>query len=227
MAQSSVPRNDARLDQVLRQPRPVPRSSVLSPFVPWLRLGFPVAALLAVMIGLVWPLLFGKGAFRLSSVPVTPAGASYMRMDNPRFTGSDGKDRLFNVTAENAIQKQSSDTALDLTQPKGDLTTPQGSWMSLSAATGRYDQDRQWLDLNGKVELFRDDGYQVTTEKASIDLRAGVASGDAPVEGQGPAGYVNSQGFRVADRGRTIEFTGKAHLVLYDVDELPGAGETQ
>lgn len=220
-------RADRQLDRVLGQPRRAPRSSVLAPLVPWLRLGFPAIATLAVLIGLVWPLLFGKGAFRLSSVPVTPAGASYMRMDNPRFTGADGKDRLFNVTADNAIQKRADDPALDLTLPKGDLTAPQGGWMSLSAQTGRYDQKKQWLDLNGKVELFRDDGYQVSTEKASIDLRAGVASGDAPVEGHGPAGHVNSDGFRVADRGRTIEFTGKAHLVLYDVDQLPGAGETQ
>jgi|CXWL01.1.fsa_nt_gi lipopolysaccharide export system protein LptC len=217
----------ARLDRVLMRPRAAPRVSILAPFVPYLRLGFPALATLAVVIGLVWPLLFGAGAFRLSSVPVAPTGSSYMRMDNPRFTGSDGRDRLFNVTAETAVQKQASDPALDLTSPKGDLTTPQGSWMSLSAQAGKYDQKKQWLDLNGKVELFRDDGYQVTTDKAAIDLRAGVATGDAPVEGQGPAGHVNSQGFRVADQGRTIEFTGKAHLVLYDTDQLPGAGETQ
>lgn len=219
---------EARLDRVLMAPRRQPKSSFLSPFVPWLRLGFPLLATLAVVIGLIWPLVFGAGAFRLSSVPVTPAGSSYMRMDNPRFTGSDGRDRLFNVTAERAVQKQASDPAMELTQPKGDLTTPQGSWMSLSAQTGQYDQKKQWLDLSGKVELFRDDGYQVTTEQAAIDLRGGVATGDKPVQGHGPAGHVNSEGFRVADRGRTIEFTGKAHLVLYDVDQLPGAGgETQ
>jgi lipopolysaccharide export system protein LptC len=218
----------ARLDRVLMQPRPMPRSSVLAPFVPWLRLGFPLLATLAVMIGLIWPLVFGEGAFRLSSVPVAPAGSSYMRMEKPHFTGSDGQERQFNVTAEAAVQKQAADPAMDLVAPKGDLTTPQGSWMSLGANAGKYDQKKQWLDLAGKVEFFRDDGYQVSTDKASIDLKAGVASGDAAVEGQGPAGHITSEGFRITDRGRTIEFTGKAHLILHDTDKLPGlSGETQ
>jgi lipopolysaccharide export system protein LptC len=229
MAQSPASiKEGLRLDRVLMQPRAAPRRSLLAPFVPYLRLGFPILATLAVVVGMLWPLLFGEGAFRLSSVPVAPAGSNYMRMDNPRFTGSDGRERMFNVTADAATQKQASDPALDLTSPKGDLTTPQGSWMSLSATGGRFDQKKQWLDLEGKVELFRDDGYQVNTEKAAIDLRAGVATGDAPVEAHGPAGHVNSQGFKVGDRGRTIEFTGKAHLVLYDTGQLPGmSGETQ
>jgi lipopolysaccharide export system protein LptC len=229
MAQTDLSAGEsARLDRVLMQPRVRPRASLLAPFVPWLRLGFPILATLAVVIGMVWPLVFGEGAFRLSSVPVAPEGSAYMRMDQPRFTGSDGEQRMFNVTADAAVQKTSADSTLDLVTPKGDLTSPQGAWMSLTANAGRYDQTKQWLDLDGKVEFFRDDGYQVTTDKASIDLKGGIASGNSAVEGHGPAGHVNSEGFRVTDRGRIIEFTGKAHLVLYDADQLPGSlGETQ
>ena len=215
----------ARLDRVLMQPRPAPRASLLAPLVPYLRFGFPVLSAIAVAVGLIWPLVFGEGAFRLSSVPVADPDASYLRMQNPRFTGSDGRDRVFNVTAESAVQKEARIPVLDLAQPKGDLTSPQGSWMSLSADLGHYDQSKQTLDLDGKVELFRDDGYQVATERAAIDLRAGVATGDAPVAGQGPAGFVNSEGFRIAERGRIIEFTGKARLILYDSGTLPGSGE--
>lgn len=228
MQQPAPTPRSGRLDRVLGQHRRAPRSSPLAPLVPWLRLGFPILATFAVIVGLVWPLLFSGGAFRLSSVPVAPAGSGYMRMDNPRFTGSDGQDRIFNVTAETAVQKQADDPALDLASPKGDLTTVQGSWMSLSAKAGRYDQKKQFLDLDGSVELFRDDGYQMSTDKASIDLKGGVATGTSPVEGQGPAGHVNSEGFLITGRGRVIEFTGKAHLVLYDSGQIPGlSGETQ
>ena len=146
-------------------------------------------------------------------------------MENPRFTGADSRDRLFNITADSAIQKQADLRVLDLAQPKGDLTNPEGSWVSLTAETGHYDQDAQTLDLFGKVELFRDDGYQVTTEQAAIDFRAGIATGSAPVAGQGPAGHITSEGFRVLDGGRVIEFTGRAHLVLLDAGELPGLSE--
>jgi len=218
----------ARLDTILMQPRATPRASALAPLVPYLRFGFPILTVIAVVVGMVWPLVFGEGAFRLSSVPVADPEASHLRMQNPRFTGSDGQDRLFNVTAVSAVQKKAEVPVLDLAQPKGDLTTPEGSWMSLSAELGHYNQSKEVLDLAGKVELFRDDGYQVSTERAAIDLRAGVATGDAPVAGQGPAGYINSQGFRIADHGRVIEFTGKAHLVLYDAGDLPGdSAETQ
>lgn len=229
----ATPRNSAtesaRLDRVLMAPRPLPRTSLLSLFAPYLRLVFPVLAVAAVAVGLIWPLLFGESAFRLSSVPVAERGASYMRMSKPHFTGSDGKERTFNVTAEAAVQQKAGEPLLDLTTPRGDLISPEGSWMALSANLGRFDQTTHKLDLTGKVELLRDDGYHVSTERAAIDMRAGVASGDAPVAGHGPAGNIKSEGFRIGDRGKIIEFTGKAHLVLHDADQLPTgkSGDTQ
>ena len=40
------------------------------------------------------------------------------------------------------------------------------------------------------------------------------ASGDAPVAAQGPFGTLESEGFRLKDRGAVVVFTGRAHAVL-------------
>jgi lipopolysaccharide export system protein LptC len=63
------------------------------------------------------------------------------------------------------------------------------------------------------------------TESAQVNLAEGVASGDAPVVGQGPAGELEAEGFRVSDDGKRILFDGHARLVIVpdgiSPDEVP------
>jgi lipopolysaccharide export system protein LptC len=64
------------------------------------------------------------------------------------------------------------------------------------------------------VDLFHERGYEMHTASARVDMKSSLAWGDAPVEGQGDFGTINAQGFRVAEDGQVIHFTGKSYLVL-------------
>jgi lipopolysaccharide export system protein LptC len=103
---------------------------------------------------------------------------------------------------------------VSLEGPKADMTLNSGAWIALTADTGVYLTQPQLLDLFGDVKLFHDRGYDLSTESAHVDLKAGTAEGHEPVEGQGVLGDVTAQGFRLEDHGAVIVFTGKAKLHL-------------
>ena len=75
------------------------------------------------------------------------------------------------------------------------------------------------LDLNGEVTLFHDRGFELRTQAAQVDLEAGVARGSEDVEGQGPFGNLEAEGFQVLDRGARVLFMGKSRAVLYPNNE--------
>jgi lipopolysaccharide export system protein LptC len=225
LARSSVPRRSA--DGIVFAPRQAPRESPLARYVPHLIIGLPLLALAVVMAGLIYPLISADGGFRLGAAPVARPDAAYSTMKNPQFTGADAQGRSFNLTAKVAHQQTSESPMLDLEMPKGDMTLSSGNWVSLSADSGKFEQKLRQLDVSGNVLLFHDKGYQVMTEEAHIDLKAGTAYGDKPVHSLGPDGVVDSEGFRVWGYGERIEFTGKTNLVIYEGDQtLPDKGAT-
>jgi lipopolysaccharide export system protein LptC len=52
------------------------------------------------------------------------------------------------------------------------------------------------------------------TEQASVQIDQGSADGDRATQAQGSFGTIESEGFRLRDRGAVMIFTGKAHAVL-------------
>ena len=97
-----------------------------------------------------------------------------------------------------------------------------GSWVALTAINGEYEEDTRYLYLVGDVNMFHDAGHEFRTQKARFNLEERSAMGNDPVEGQGPLGNLQSEGFRIFDSGDRILFTGKAQMQVH-----AGARETQ
>lgn len=172
--------------------------------------GVSIAALV-----LVWPNLHSMGErFQLGFAHLSGMAVESLTMVNARYFGVDANNQPFTITADTAREVKPGSQTLDLTSPKADMTLKDGSWLVLGAQTGYYEHQRGLLDLVGDVNLFQDGGYELHTTRAQIDLRAGTASGDEPVNGQGPFGTIRSEGFRVSENGKRVDFTGKARLVL-------------
>jgi lipopolysaccharide export system protein LptC len=89
----------------------------------------------------------------------------------------------------------------------------------VQAKQGAYHRDLETLQLAGGVDLVHDQGYEIRTPSANVDLTTKTAEGNEPVAAKGPFGELSSQGFRVTERGAIIEFTGKSRLVLVDQPE--------
>jgi lipopolysaccharide export system protein LptC len=64
------------------------------------------------------------------------------------------------------------------------------------------------------VNLFHDAGYELHTATATVDLGHNTARGTDPVEGHGPQGRIQAEGFEIRGTGHEIVFTGKSQLNL-------------
>ncbi len=198
-----------------------------SRFVAMMKFLLPATAVVVILLVVLWPHLATDDLkFRLGFAAVKLGISEEPSMVNPRYVGADEENQPYSVTADLArklsggLSIKGVDT-LELEMPKADLMMKDGTWIVLTAENGVFVRARQTLDLKGAVNLYHDSGYEFRTDLAEIDLASGAASGNAPIEGQGPFGHLTAEGFSLVDRGKTIYFTGKSKLILY-----PGAGKT-
>jgi len=216
----------ARLDPALPvRPARARRSlfgGYYSRFVSLAKRVLPAIAVGILLLIAAWPRIapiFEKIRVRVPAIDVSEARD--LRMVSVRYTGIDHDNRPFVVTAAVARQTPKVDDLISLDRPKADLKTADGGWVELGSYTGIYQPQPQLLDLFGDVSLFQDKGDEFHADSAHIDMAKGTAESHDPTTGQGPFGHVQSQGFRILDRGDTIIFTGHTNLVLRPRDKAP------
>ena len=196
-------------------PPPPPRAGEgYSRFVTMMKITLPLIA--AVLVGLVviWPQFRDvREGFRIEIARLTHSLGG-QEVSNARFTGTDARGRPYTVIADSAAQIEGEPDLIGLEHPKADVTMQGGAWVASSAETGRFRRSDQILDLVGGVSLFHDQGFEIHSPSARLDLKSGTAEGDEKVDGHGPTGTISAQGFRVLDSGARVFFTGPARLVL-------------
>ena len=186
-----------------------------SRFVGWAKLVLPLGAGGLLLVLAAWPYLSnGFDRLRLVFPKLDQAQVRDLRMLNPRFSGVDKEKRPFTLTADTARQNPENNDLVGLEVPKADIMTKEGAWVVVTGKTGIYQPDSHFLDLFGDVTLFHDKGYQFHTQQARVDLNAGSAEGNQHIDGDGPAGTITGEGFRILKKGETVLFTGKSKLVM-------------
>jgi len=185
-----------------------------------LKIVLPTVAVTLLALVMLWPqFLLSDGRFQIVTQPTGDIGIDRLSMDNPHFRGTDSQDRPFTVTADRAVQDRADDDLILLAQPKADMILADGARVAVQAKQGSYHRDLETLQLAGDVDLVHDQGYEIRTPSAKVDLTTKTAEGNEPVAAKGPFGELSSQGFRVTERGAIIEFTGKSRLLLVDQPE--------
>ncbi|WP_120498339.1 LPS export ABC transporter periplasmic protein LptC [Kiloniella sp. EL199] len=227
------PARSNKKDNTVPQKEPEPATPVKPPrfsggnaysaFVSVAKITLPFLAVVLILLVVVWPQLeeqvITEGTAIGNSIleSSTPDTLSAL---NPKYLGLDEKNQPYTIIADLAEQSSERENEIFLTLPKADITLEDGTWLALSAQSGVYDRDAKYLNLNGNVNIFQDQGFEIVTEEAMFDAKAGSAYGQMSVQGHGPAGTINSEGFVITDRGKRITFTGKSKLII-----LPGAQE--
>jgi len=187
-----------------------------SRFVALMRFMLPLVALTLVGAIIIWPQSQHRPeGFRLAIADFNVPDQGGQRLVNARYTGMDGRNQPYAVTADTASQIEAGQAAVALTQPKADITLDDGTWLALTANSGTFQREAQILELSGGVNLFHDAGYEFRTESALIDLGMGAAYGEDRIDGQGPFGSLSADGFQILERGQRILFTGKTRLVIH------------
>ena len=199
-------------------PIPLPRrfTQTYSRFVSMMKFILPIAALILILLVVLWPHLAPDDLrFRIGFAAIKASVSKDLSMVNPRFVGTDSENKPYSITADLARSLGETGSKIELEVPKADITLNDGTWLVLTANTGLFVHLKNTLKLEGMVNLFHDSGYEFQTEKIVIDLVSGVASGNMPIQGQGDFGLLKAQGFKLVDKGKTIYFTGKSKLTLH------------
>ena len=177
----------------------------------------PTAAALLLTSVALWP-EFNRATdtarIMLSNLRATVDGA---RLTNAHYNGVDQRGRPYTVTAATATQRDAE--RLDLTVPNADMKLENGTWINVKSKLGVFMRKAQQLDLSRDVVLYRDDGTTMTTSSATVEMKAGAASGAAPTHVEGPFGTLDAAGFTTVDKGAAIEFWGPVEVRLNGVSQ--------
>ncbi len=187
-----------------------------SRFIATMKYILPGLATLLLVAVVAWPEFSSDNdRFRIPQA-VGPIGTSRPQVLNARVLGVDSQSRPFQITADtSALKNKDGREFYLLEQPKADIVLEDGTWVALTAIIGEYEENTKFLYLVGDVNVFHDAGHEFRTSKARFNLGDRSASGDDPVEGQGPLGTLQSEGFRIFDGGDRVLFTGKAQMFVY------------
>jgi lipopolysaccharide export system protein LptC len=178
-----------------------------------LKLALPAIGGTLLLMVAAWPRLaplFDR--FRWAAIDLREARE--LRMINPRYAGTDKDGHPFVVTAAVGRQVPERDDVMSLDQPVANGVSHSGAKIVVTADSGVYQTQTQFLDMFGNVTVTHENGSVFTTTAARLDVANNAAEGSAPVAGHGPQGSVSGQGFHILDKGDIVIFTGQSSLML-------------
>jgi lipopolysaccharide export system protein LptC len=199
-----------------RTERPHARHSrAYSRFVGLMKVTLPVVALLLIVMILAWPQIYGgeEGSFRFSFADLERDTTGALGVSKARFAGTDSANRPFTVTAERAVQKQGFEI-FELTTLQADITTGDGTWLSITADSGEYRRADRVLVLRGVIDVFSNVGYELHATEAVVNLGNGTVRSEKPVDGHGPLGAMRADAMIYTADGKRLQLNGGVRVVL-------------
>ena len=137
-----------------------------------------------------------------------------LAMIKPRLTGQDAKGNPFVITADQAVQDAKNPKRASLTKVEADMTLDKNGWINANAARGTVDMAAGALELNGGINVFSDQGYELHTNSASVDLNKGVVHGREEVTGHGPLGDLRADQFHFDRDSKILTLDGHVHMTI-------------
>ena len=138
----------------------------------WIKVGLPAAVGVLVAVLALAPLDKNK----VQSAP------ERMRVEAARYTGTDDKGQLFELTANRAIQRSSDNPLVDIKGMFARLNQSQGPVL-IAANQGRYNIDSQQVAIDGPVKVAGTEGFRLATSNVHVDLKQRQLASQGPAEG--------------------------------------------
>jgi lipopolysaccharide export system protein LptC len=136
-----------------------------------------------------------------------------MRVEAPRYTGTDDKGQQFVMIAKRAVQPSSETPVVDITGMFARLNQTQGPVL-IAANQGRYNIDTQKVAIDGPVKVAAPDGFQLSTSNVLVDLKRRQLASQGPAQGAMRLGQFQA-GHIAADLGdKVVILNGGARLKI-------------
>jgi lipopolysaccharide export system protein LptC len=136
-----------------------------------------------------------------------------LSVDNAMYRGRDDAGRPFSLLASDAVQRSSSEGLVRMQDLVAQIMLRDGP-ARLTAAGGIYDIEREEVTVNGPVRLMAADGYTMTADGVSVNLKSRVMEGNEGVSGETPTGRFSARRIRADLYERTLLLEGDARLTM-------------
>jgi len=166
---------------------------------------------LPALIGVILIGLTGWVAYQTLAWRFAPAANERVsiRMVNPRFHGRTSDNLPYVISARSAARDDRNFQRVVLDQPLFSQNVGTPTQTDVRAANGVYMEDSRVLSLENDVILTDKRGYNFKTDRSVIDTRAGIVSGQKPIDGVGPLGRIAASSYAVENGGERVVFRGK------------------
>jgi lipopolysaccharide export system protein LptC len=134
-----------------------------------------------------------------------------LKVQTAEYRGLDDKGRPFSIRAAQAVQAKSSVPVVDINGMSAQIQLDEGP-ARITADKGRYNMDKQTVDVLGPILFTAADGYRLETSDVDIDLNKHTAVGTGGVAGQMRLGRFTAQNMSVDLPNRRVVLTGRPRL---------------
>ena len=176
-----------------------------------LKLALPAGAVAVFATCLIWPLTTQREFSFILSKDRVAAAQERLRMDRAVYRGEDSKGQSFIIAAASAVQKTSDTPIVELRDISAELRTADGPARAV-ANVGRYDLERERIDIVGPVKLESASGYRLDTSDVSVDLATRRVTSSGTVTGRMPLGSFEAGRLRADIAGRSVVLDKGASL---------------
>jgi lipopolysaccharide export system protein LptC len=166
-------------------------------------------ALLAVIV--IWPLSSGQEFSFLLAKDKVAMSPDRMRIDQALYRGQTADRQKFEIRAAGAVQRTSAVPIVELTKLSAYIAQTQGP-ATVSAPSGRYDLDKNLLEVDGPLTVLSAAGYSLTSGKISVSLTDRTIASDQPVSGVLPIGKFSGDRLRADAAGRVVVISGHVRM---------------
>lgn len=177
-----------------------------------LRIALPAGIGALAMFLMFAPLASPNGdvSFVLAKDSVSMA-KERLRVSAATYRGEDSKGRPFEIKAGSAVQRSSQDPVVTLSDLMARIQLDDGP-ATLSANAGRYDMDREVVQVDGPLVFQTSDGYRVQATDVAVGLKSRKLASGGAVQGQLPLGTFSAGRIRADLSNRTVTLEGRARL---------------
>lgn len=130
-------------------------------------------------------------------------------MASPVYEGVDKKGQQFKISGALATQVNADLVIID--KVEGQILTGK-TFVSLTADKAEYRANDHRIELLGNVNVIHGEGYNFTTQQATIDTTTMQITGKQQITGVGPMGNLLATGFEISDNGKNVHFGGQRRV---------------
>lgn len=154
--------------------------------------------------------------------------SSGLEVTNARYWGEADDGSPFKVSAQRARPDAPNPSLIELSGVQGEVGMPGGRTLKAEAADGVFKPKAQTLALGGGVSAVSSDGYRLTSDALSFDLRERSGESDASVRIDGPLGELTAAKMAARyDGDFVIRFSGDVQVTIKELVERDFAPGTE